>query len=120
MLVNALTLVLLAGMSDLELALRLKAAALVALNLFALASRSALTARAARVGAIAALTGNVAAITLWFVLAIGCGIEYFNPRCDAVVVPLLTIAVGVGLSSLLVGRGVAVIGHWRSRHLLNR
>jgi len=101
---NGLALLMLAGMSDLEIPTRIAFAAAVALNLACLVGPRALSSRAARAGAVAALAGDAAAVGLWLVLALGCGIEYFNPRCDALVTPLIEGAVGVALASLPIGR----------------
>jgi len=95
---------MLGGMSDLEVATRAELGVVVGLNLACLAGRTALRTGIARVGATASLTGYLAAASLWLVLAIGCGIEYFNPRCDAVVTPMITIAIVLGLASFPVGR----------------
>lgn len=107
---NVVALAMLGGMSDLGVATRLELVVVMCLNLACLASRASLAGGAARVGAAASLTGYLAAVALWIVLAIGCGIEYFNPRCDAVVMPLIWLAVALGLGSLPVGRLIDVIG----------
>src|SRR5262249_43104979 len=78
---NAVALLLLSGMSDLHVTTRLELAGVVVVNLLFVAGPSALTGRAARLGAAASLTGYVTAIVSWIVLALGCGIEYFNARC---------------------------------------
>jgi hypothetical protein len=46
---------------------------------------------------------------LWLVLAVGCGIEYCNARCDAVVAPCITISVIVSLVGLPVGRACGAL-----------
>jgi len=43
-------------------------------------------------------------VVSWLVLAVGCGIEYYNARCDAVVAPLITTFVVVSLTALPAGR----------------
>ena len=64
------------------------------------------------VGACASLAGYVGAVVSWLVMAVGCGIEYYNARCDAVATPLITIFVIVSLNGLPLGRicGVFVKG----------
>jgi hypothetical protein len=113
---NALALLMLSGMSDLLVTTRLELAGVVIVNLLFAAGPSALTGRAARLGAAASLTGYLIAIVSWIVLAFGCGIEYFNPRCDAVVLPVIRISIILGLASLLVGRTI----DWIVRAVLDR
>jgi hypothetical protein len=107
--VDALALLMLGGMVDLAAAARIELAAVIALNLLLLLRPESLVSRAAQVGATAALTGSVAAVALWCVLALGCGIEYFNPRCDAIVLTLIKMAVILALASLPCGQLVAVV-----------
>lgn len=102
--INGAGMLLLAGMSDLEGSTRLLVAVALAFNLLLLIGTHALLTRAARWGGWASLAGYAGTVGFWLVMALGCGIEYFNPRCDAVVTPLITIALAVGLGALPVGR----------------
>ena len=104
---------LLLGMTDFDASTRILVAAVIALNLLLLIGERALLKRPARFGARASLAGYAGTVVSWLVLAIGCGIEYYNARCDAVVTPLVTAAVIVSLVSLPIGRifGLFVKAH---------
>jgi hypothetical protein len=69
---------------------------------------SALT-RPARWGATVSLVGYLSAVAAWLLLALSCGIQYFNPRCDAIVDPIIMIALGLGFASLPVGRTIGLV-----------
>jgi len=69
--------------------------------------------RPARWGAAASVSGYLSAVALWLVLVMACGIEYFNPRCDAVVTPAITVAVVLGLASLPIGRVIGLVARSR-------
>ena len=101
---NGLAMLMLAGMSDLAGSTRLSVAAVVGVNLLLLVDRQALATRPARWGAGASLVGYTGTVVFWLVMALGCGIEYVNPRCDAVVTPLIAAAVVVSLAGVPVGR----------------
>ena len=101
---NGVAMLMLTGMSDLELRTRVLVAVAMAINVLLLIGKDALATRPARWGAVASMAGYAGAVGFWFVLALGCGIEYFNPRCDAVVTPLIMIAVVMSLGALPAGR----------------
>jgi hypothetical protein len=102
--VNGAAALLLLGMTDLDSSIRLLVAAVLAINVLLLIGKTALLKRSAQLGASASLVGYVGTVGSWLVMAIGCGIEYYNARCDAVVTPLLTTFVIVSLAGLPVGR----------------
>jgi hypothetical protein len=104
MAVSGAALALLALMRDLDSSMRLLAAAAVVVNLILLVGRRALLQRPARLGAWASLAGYAGTVVSWLVLAVGCGIEYYNARCDAVVTPLITTFVIVSVTGLPAGR----------------
>ncbi len=110
--VNSAAGLLLLGMTDLESSMRLLAAAALVVNVLLLIGKGALLKRPAWLGARASLAGYAGTVVSWLVMAVGCGIEYYNARCDAVVTPLITTCVIVSLISLPVGRicGVFVRG----------
>lgn len=101
---NGLAMLMLSGMSDLAGSTRVLVAMILAVNLLLLVGRNALATRPARWGAIASLAGYAGTVGFWLVMALGCGIEYFNARCDAVVTPLIATAVIVSLAGLPAGR----------------
>ena len=111
--VNSAAGLLLLGMTDFDSSTRIIAAAVIALNVLLIVGKRALLTRPARFGARASLAGYAGTVVSWLVLAIGCGIEYYNARCDAVVTPLIMAAVIVSLVSLPIGRifGLFVKGH---------
>jgi hypothetical protein len=100
-------------MTDFDASTRIFAAAVIALNVLLLVGERALLTRPARLGARASFAGYACTVISWLVLAIGCGIEYYNARCDAVVTPLVTAGVIVSLVSLPIGRicGLFVRSH---------
>ena len=102
--VNGAALLMVSGMSDLAVSTRLAIAAVVALNVALLIGRRALSTRPARWGARASLGGYAGAVVFWVITALGCGIEYVNTRCDAVVTPVLAAAVALSLAGLPLGR----------------
>jgi len=102
--VSGAALALLVAMRDLDSSMRLFAAGAVVVNLILLVGRRALLKRPARLGAPASLAGYAGTVVSWLVLAVGCGIEYYNARCDAVVAPLITTFVIVSLTALPAGR----------------
>jgi hypothetical protein len=110
--VNGAAGLLLLGMTDLDVSMRMLVAAALVVNVLLLIGRRALLKRPAWLGACAYLAGYAGTVVSWLVLALGCGIEYYNARCDAVVAPLITICVIVSLTGLPVGRicGVFVKG----------
>src|SRR5262249_37690532 len=102
--VNGVAILMLSGMSDLAVSTRLLIGAVVALNLTLLIGRRALSTGPARWGAMASLGGYVGAVMFWLIMALGCGIEYVNTRCDAAVTPVLAAAVVLSLAGLPLGR----------------
>jgi hypothetical protein len=102
--VNGAALLMVSGMSDLAVSTRLATAGVVVLNVTLLIGRRALSTRPARWGVMASLGGYVGAVVFWLVTALGCGIEYVNTRCDAVVMPVLAAAVALSLAGLPLGR----------------
>jgi hypothetical protein len=111
-LVDALALLMLAAMSDLEPSTRLLVAGIILANLLLLVGARALATRPARWGAAGSLAGYAGAVSFWLILALGCGIEYYKAGCDAVVTPLITASVVLGLASLPAGR---LFGLFRTR-----
>ena len=108
--VNGAAMPLVAAMSDLTVSTRLTIVAVAALNVALLIGQRALLTRPARWGAMASLAGYAGTVVFWLVLALGCGIEYFNQQCDAVVTPLIAAAVIVSLIALPIGRlGAALL-----------
>jgi hypothetical protein len=101
---DVVAMLMLSAMSDLEGSTRLLVAAALALNLLLLVGGNALATRSARWGAVASLAGYAGTVGFWLVMALACGIEYFNARCDAVVTPLIAFAVVVSLGGLPAGR----------------
>lgn len=99
-LVNALALLLLAGMSDLDVTVRIAAALAIIVNLILASLKSGMAKRAVRMGARYSLLGYAATVVAWFVLAFGCGIEYSNATCDAVVEPAIYAFLIVGVAAL--------------------
>ena len=112
--INGVALLLLAGMSDLETTTRLAVAAVIALNLLLLFGTSALATGAARVGAKVSFAGYILTVATWLVLALGCGIEYYNARCDAVVQPLIFVCAVIAVVSFPLGRAIGVVYKPRS------
>ena len=90
--VNGVAILMVLGMSDLAVATRLVIGAIVAVNITLFIGRRALSARPALWGATASLGGYIGAAVFWLITALGCGIEYVNTRCDAVVTPVLAAA----------------------------
>ena len=80
----------------------------LAANLAALVGREALGAAPARWGARLSLVGYGSTVGFWLVSAVGCGIEYVNTTCDAIVTPLMYASPIVGLASLPIGRVASV------------
>ena len=101
---NGVAILMLSGMSDLAVSTRLVIAAVVAVNLMLLIGQRALTTRPAAWAAIASLGGYVGVVVFWLIMALGCGIEYFNSKCDAVVTPFIAASVVVSLGALPIGR----------------
>src|SRR5229473_2812107 len=103
---------LLLAMTDLDWSMRLLVAAALVVNVLLLIGKRALQKRPALLGACASWAGYAGAVVSWLVMAVGCGIEYYNARCDAVVTPLIATFVIVSLIGLPVGRifGVFVKG----------
>ena len=101
---NGVAMLMLTGMADLELPTRVLVAAAMAINLLLLIGKDALATWPARWGAVASLASYAGTVGFWLVLALGCGIEYFNRRCDAVITPLIVIAVVISLSALPAGK----------------
>jgi hypothetical protein len=60
--------------------------------------------RPAQLGGWSSLAGYAGTVVSWLVMALGCGIEYYNARCDAVVTPLIAACVIVSVMGLPVGR----------------
>lgn len=106
--INGAAGLLLLMMSDLDASTRLPVAGALAVNVVLLIGRGAQWKGPARAGAYFSLAGYVGVVMLWLVLAIGCGIEYYSPRCDAVVTPLLEACVAVSLVALPAGRACDV------------
>ncbi|HEV2986503.1 MAG TPA: hypothetical protein VGX46_19035 [Vicinamibacterales bacterium] len=106
---NVFALFMLSGMSDLAGATRVEIAVVVVINLGCLLGRTALMNRPARWGATVSLVGYLSAVAAWLVLALGCGIEYFNARCDAIVDPLIMISLGLGFAALSIGRTIGLV-----------
>jgi hypothetical protein len=102
--VNGAAALLLLAMRDLDSTTRLLVGAALAVNLVLLIGRSALLTRPARLGAGASLVGYAGTVVSWLVLAFGCGIEYYNARCDAVVTPLIVVFMILSLAGLPTGR----------------
>ena len=102
--VNGAAGLLLLAMTDLDSSVRLLVSAALTVNVLLLIGKRALLTRPARLGARVSLAGYAGTVVSWLVLALGCGIEYYNARCDAVVTPLIATSVIVGLLSLPVGR----------------
>ena len=109
---NGFALLLLAGMSDLEPSMRLGVAGVVVFNLALLIGKDGLVPLCARVGARLSLVGFAGTVGSWLLLALGCGIEYYNARCDAIVTPLIVAFVILTLVSLPIGRAISLF----SRH----
>jgi hypothetical protein len=107
--VNGAALTLLWAMTDLESSTRAGVAAAIVVNILLLIGKRALGKRPAQLGAWASLAGYAGTVGSWLVLALGCGIEYFNARCDQVVTPLITASVIVSLVGLPVGRICALL-----------
>lgn len=105
---NAVALLLLAAMTDLELSNRLVVAAILIVNLVLLFGRRALATKTARRGVLAALLGYATAVGSWLTMGIGCGIEYISPRCDAIVTPLIWTGLGVALFAVPASRLVSI------------
>ena len=102
--VNGAAGLLLLAMTDLDSSVRLLVAAGLGVNVLLLVGERALLKRPAKLGAWASLVGYAATVVSWLVLAVGCGIEYYNARCDAMVTPLIGACVIVSVSGLPVGR----------------
>jgi hypothetical protein len=110
--VNGAAGLLLLVMTDLDSSMRLLVAAALVVNVLLLIGKRALLTRSAWLGACASLAGYAGTVVSWLVMAVGCAIEYYNARCDAVVTPLITTCVIVSVIGLPVGRicGVFVKG----------
>jgi hypothetical protein len=106
---NVFALFMLSGMSDLAGAIRVEIAVVVVINLGCLLGRTALMNRPARWGATVSLVGYLSAVAAWLVLALGCGIEYFNARCDAIVDPLIMLSLGLGFAAPAIGRTIGLV-----------
>ena len=102
--VNAVAGMMLLAMTDLDSSTRLLVAAALVVNVLLLIGRGALLKRPAWLGACASLAGYAGTVVSWLVMATGCGIEYYNAGCDAVVTPFLWTCVIVSLIGLPVGR----------------
>jgi hypothetical protein len=100
---NACAAGLVLAMSDLGLVTKELVLAAIFLNVLLLFWKSPATSRARSAGGVVSLIGYVGAVAAWLVLAFGCGIEYTNATCSAVVSPIVTAAAVMGLASLPVG-----------------
>ena len=88
--VNGAAGLLLLAMTDRDSSMRLLVVTVLAVNVLLLIGKRALLRRPARLGACLSVAGYAGTVVSWLVMAIGCGIEYSNARCDAVVTPLIT------------------------------
>jgi hypothetical protein len=108
---NACAAGLVLAMSDLGMVTKELVLAAIVLNVLFLFWKSPATSRARQAGGVLSLIGYVGAVATWLILAFGCGIEYSNATCSALVSPLVTVAAVIGLASFPVGcAGEFVIG----------